>query len=42
MWFNGLEQSLDNVICQIFTDRSDSTSLINDLFFKSGFTQTLF
>jgi hypothetical protein len=28
MWFNGLEQSLDSIICQIFTDRSDSTGLI--------------
>ncbi|WP_299137113.1 hypothetical protein [uncultured Tenacibaculum sp.] len=28
MWFNGLEQSLDSVICQIFTDRTDSTGLI--------------
>jgi hypothetical protein len=28
MWFNGLEQSLDNIICQIFTDRTDSTGLI--------------
>lgn len=28
MYFNGLEQSLDSVICQIFTDRSDSTGLI--------------
>jgi len=28
MYFNGLEKSLDNIICQIFTDRSDSTGLI--------------
>ena len=28
MWFNGLEKSLDNIICQIFTDRTDSTGLI--------------
>lgn len=28
MYFNGLEQSLDSIICQIFTDRSDSTGLI--------------
>jgi hypothetical protein len=28
MYFNGLEQSLDGIICEIFTDRSDSTGLI--------------
>ena len=28
MWFNGLENSLDNIICEIFTDRTDSTGLI--------------
>lgn len=28
MYFNGLEKSLDNIICEIFTDRSDSTGLI--------------
>lgn len=28
MYFNGLEKSLDSIICQIFTDRSDSTGLI--------------
>lgn len=28
MYFNGLERSLDSKICEIFTDRSDSTGLI--------------
>lgn len=28
MYFNGLEKSLDGIICEIFTDRSDSTGLI--------------
>lgn len=28
MYFNGLEKSLDSIICEIFTDRSDSTGLI--------------
>lgn len=28
MYFNGLEKSLDNIICEIFTDRSDSIGLI--------------
>lgn len=28
MWFNGLEKSLDDIICEIFTDRTDSTGLI--------------
>ena len=28
MYFNGLEKALDNIICQIFTDRTDSTGLI--------------
>lgn len=28
MYFNGLEKSLDGIICQIFTDRTDSTGLI--------------
>ena len=28
MYFNGLERFLDSIICQIFTDRSDSTGLI--------------
>lgn len=28
MYFNGLEKSLDRIICEIFTDRSDSTGLI--------------
>ena len=28
MWFNGLEKSLDHIICEIFTDRTDSTGLI--------------
>ena len=28
MYFNGLEKSLDGVICEIFTDRTDSTGLI--------------
>ncbi|SMO54133.1 hypothetical protein SAMN06265171_102424 [Chryseobacterium rhizoplanae] len=28
MYFNGLEKSLDSIICKIFTDRSDSTGLI--------------
>jgi len=28
MWFNGLEKSLDHIICEIFSDRSDSTGLI--------------
>lgn len=28
MYFNGLEKSLDSKICEIFTDRSDSTGLI--------------
>ncbi|MFD1552904.1 hypothetical protein DNU06_07935 [Putridiphycobacter roseus] len=28
MYFNGLEKYLDNIICEIFTDRSDSTGLI--------------
>ena len=28
MYFNGMEQWLDKYICEIFTDRSDSTGLI--------------
>lgn len=28
MYFNGLEKSLDGIICEIFTDRTDSTGLI--------------
>lgn len=28
MYFNGLEKSLDRIICEIFTDRTDSTGLI--------------
>lgn len=28
MWFNGLEQSLDRIICEILNDRTDSTGLI--------------
>lgn len=28
MFFNGLEKTLDRFICEIFTDRSDSTGLI--------------
>ena len=28
MNFNGLEKSLDKIICEIFTDRTDSTGLI--------------
>ncbi|WP_336702645.1 hypothetical protein [Chryseobacterium indologenes] len=28
MYFNGLEKSVDSIICEIFTDRSDSTGLI--------------
>jgi hypothetical protein len=28
MYFNGLEKSLDSIICEIFTDRTDSTGLI--------------
>jgi hypothetical protein len=28
MYFNGLENSLDKIICEIFTDRTDSTGLI--------------
>jgi len=28
MYFNGLEKSLDSIICQMFTDRTDSTGLI--------------
>lgn len=28
MYFNGLEKSLDRIICEIFTDRSDSIGLI--------------
>lgn len=28
MYFNGLEQHLDKVICETFTDRSDSTGLL--------------
>jgi hypothetical protein len=28
MYFNGLEKTLDGRICEIFTDRSDSTGLI--------------
>jgi len=28
MWFNGLEQSLDRIICEIFSDRTDSFGLI--------------
>lgn len=28
MYFNGLEKSLDSIICEIFTDRSASTGLI--------------
>ncbi|MEZ4724177.1 MAG: hypothetical protein R2863_05920 [Candidatus Kapaibacterium sp.] len=28
MYFNGLEKSLDNIICEILTDRTDSTGLI--------------
>jgi hypothetical protein len=28
MNFNGLEKSLDSIICEIFTDRTDSTGLI--------------
>lgn len=28
MYFNGLEKALDSIICEIFTDRSDSTGLI--------------
>jgi hypothetical protein len=28
MYFNGLEKSLDRIICEIFTDRSDTTGLI--------------
>lgn len=28
MYFNGLEQSLDSIICEILNDRTDSTGLI--------------
>lgn len=28
MYFNGLEKSLDSIICQMFTDRTDATGLI--------------
>ncbi len=28
MYFNGLEKTLDGIICEIFTDRTDSTGLI--------------
>lgn len=28
MYFNGLEKALDSIICEIFTDRTDSTGLI--------------
>jgi hypothetical protein len=28
LYFNGLEKELDSLICEIFTDRSDSTGLI--------------
>lgn len=28
LYFNGLEKELDSIICEIFTDRSDSTGLI--------------
>lgn len=28
MYFNGMEKSLDSKICEIFTDRTDSTGLI--------------
>ncbi|MCB0649831.1 MAG: hypothetical protein KDC85_00995 [Saprospiraceae bacterium] len=28
MFFNGLENSLDKLLCEIFTDRTDSTGLI--------------
>src|ERR1035437_5644662 len=28
MYFNGLEEALDRIICEIFTDRTDSTGLI--------------